>query len=164
MVRDGFKTITACALLSVLLFAGADARASATSSIRGRASLGGVLVEEIDIRAYAHRSGSFGPLTGEPIAGSARTATDGTYKIELPPGRYVVEALKKLKGNTADKPEPGDLYCLYSGSPITVAAGRSTWRVKAHQGHRQADLPGREGGEDLPLRLQERRRRVSRPR
>jgi hypothetical protein len=104
----------------------AIATTAATGSIRGRASLGGVLVEEIEIRAYAHRSGSFGPLTGEPVAGRAQTATDGTYRIELPPGRYVVEGLKKMGANTADKPEAGDLYCLYSGSPITVAVGQST--------------------------------------
>ena len=38
----------------------------------------------------------------------------------------MVEGLKKGEGNVSEKVEPGDLYCLYSGSPVTVAPGKWT--------------------------------------
>jgi len=94
--------------------------------LRGRASLGGVLVEGIRVSAYPYRPGTFGPLTGEPATASTVTATDGTYELALPPGRYVVEALKKKAGNDHARPEAGDLQCLYSGSPVGVTGGAWT--------------------------------------
>ncbi|PLX45307.1 MAG: hypothetical protein C0609_03475, partial [Deltaproteobacteria bacterium] len=100
--------------------------AFAGEGIKGRASLGGVLVEEISIRAYGYTPVTFGPLTGEAPIAETVTATDGSYSLELPPGRYVVEALKKGAGNNGAKVEGGDLYCLYSGSPVTVAQDRWT--------------------------------------
>jgi hypothetical protein len=83
-------------------------------------------VENVSIRAYPYRTGAFGPLTGEAPAGSALTAIDGTYEIPLPPGPYVVEALKGAADKPSDRPRTGDLHCLYSGSPVTVAPGAWT--------------------------------------
>lgn len=119
--------------------------ASAVEGVRGRASLDGVLVEGLEVRAYAYKPGTFGPWTGVPVAARARTATDGTYEIALPPGRYVVEGLKKAEGNGASRPETGDLHCLYSGSPITVspgawtAVGLNLVKVPAEERRRAAD-------------------------
>lgn len=109
----------------VVLLAGV-APAPAAQGVKGRSSLGGTLVEQIEVRAYGFRPGGFGPLTGDAPAGTTLTATDGSYRLELPPGRYVVEALKKKGGNRGKSPEAGDLYCLYSGSPVTVTAGQWT--------------------------------------
>lgn len=108
----------------VLFFLAAPALAA--QGVKGRASLAGVLVEGVDVRAYAYRPGSFGPLTGEAVAARTKTAVDGTYELDLAPGQYVVEAQKKKAGNTAGSVEAGDLYCLYSGSPVTVAAAQWT--------------------------------------
>ncbi len=113
-------------LLLLLLATFASARAEAAGQgVRGRASHGGVLVEGLVVSAYPYRPGTFGPLTGvDPIA-RTETATDGTYRLALPPGRYVMDGLKKAPGNSDGRPETGDLYCLYAGSPVVV--GPATW-------------------------------------
>ncbi len=110
----------------LLLVAGSAGAAWAAQGIRGRAAQGGVLVEAVTVRAYPYRAGGFGPLTGEAPVGTAPTATDGTYEIPLPPGRYVVEALRQAPGAKGSRPQAGDLHCLYSGSPVTVAPGAWT--------------------------------------
>jgi len=120
-VRATWACWTAAALLWALPAAGAGAE-----GLRGRASLGGTLVEGVTVRAYPYRPGTFGPLTGEAPIGTAAAAVDGTYELPLPPGRYVVEGLKKAKGNAGPRPETGDLHCLYSGSPVTVTGGAWT--------------------------------------
>lgn len=112
-------------LSAVLLAALAVFPAYAGQGIKGRAALGGTLVESVDINVYPLTRGGFGPFTGtKPVAGT-KTALDGTYSVTVPEGRYVVEAIKKGKGKNAAKPEAGDLYCLYSGSPVTVT--RDKW-------------------------------------
>jgi hypothetical protein len=100
---------------------------SVSSGIRGRASLGEkTLVEGALVRIYAQKPGAFGPFTGDAPVAEAKTDAEGKYGVELPPGRYVVEALKKKSGNTGMKPEEGDLWCLSAGSPVTVARDRWT--------------------------------------
>ncbi len=109
-----------CLLLLVAL----PAAGAADQGIRGRASLGGTLVEGLEVRAYPYRPGTFGPWTGERPAATASTATDGTYVLPLPPGRYVVEGY--LGPGDRPGPGPGDLYCLYAGSPVVVTPGAWT--------------------------------------
>lgn len=122
------------------------ARAAVSGGIRGRASLAGVLVGGLEVRVFPYQSGSFGPLTNTPLFATAATAVDGTYEVSLPPGRYVVEGLKKAEANTGKRPETGDLYCLYSGSPVVVtgggwtAVGLNLVRVPAEQ--RKKEEPG----------------------
>lgn len=116
-----------CVALAALFFA-APLAASAAEGVRGRASADGVLVEGVEVRVYPYRPSTFGPLTDVPALARALTDTGGSYEIPVPPGRYVVEGLKKADGSPAagKRPETGDLQCLYSGSPITVAAGAWT--------------------------------------
>jgi hypothetical protein len=113
-------------LLWGLLLLSLAAPVAAAQGVKGRVALAGVLVEGVEVRAYAHRSGSFGPLTGEAAVARTKSALDGTYSLDLAPGQYVVEAQKKRAGNTAGSVEDGDFYCLYSGSPVTVAEGQWT--------------------------------------
>ncbi len=121
-----FKKIAVFVTLLLLPAAGPFARAEAAGQgIRGRASHGGVLVEGLVVRTYPYRPGTFGPLTGEQSVAQTQTATDGTYRLALPPGRYVVEGIKKAPGNRDARPERGDLYCLYAGSPVVV--GQRAW-------------------------------------
>ncbi|PLX43120.1 MAG: hypothetical protein C0608_00235 [Deltaproteobacteria bacterium] len=113
-------------IISLALALSLSTLALAGGGIKGRASLGGVLVEDISVRAYEYTPLTFGPLTGGAPVAETVTETDGSYSLELKPGRYVVEAIKKGNGNNSVKVEGGDLYCLYSGSPVTVAAERWT--------------------------------------
>jgi len=116
----------AVALALIIGAATVTPAATAEQGVKGRASSGGTLVEGIEVRAYVYHQDGFGPLTGDTPVAVTRTATDGSYSIELPPGRFVVEGIKKKEGSRGKAPEPGDLYCLYSGSPVTVAARQWT--------------------------------------
>jgi hypothetical protein len=120
------RTLRYFVLTTLLLSSVAPCLAEESQGVRGRASLAGVLVEDVSVRAYPYRSGAFGPLTGGKPTGKARTATDGTYEISLPPGQDVVEALKGAEGEAGERPQTGDLHCLYSGSPVTVNPGAWT--------------------------------------
>lgn len=108
-------------LLSALLALPALAFAQ---GVEGRASLWGKLGEKIEIRAYEAKSGAFGTFTGEKIAAKTYVKPDGTFRLSTPPGRYVIDGIWKKPGNVKATPEPGDGYCVYSGSPVVVAAGR----------------------------------------
>ncbi len=98
--------------------------AFAAQGIKGRASLEGVTVDTVEIRIYELRAGGFGPFTGDSPVATTRSGTDGQYSVELKPGRYIVEGIKKKTVGAAKS--PGDLYCVYSGSPVTVTEGRWT--------------------------------------
>lgn len=110
-------------LVLILLLASS---AFASQGIKGRASLEGTLVDTVEIRIYELRQGGFGPLTGDAPTATVNSGTDGQYSVELKPGRYIVEAIKGKAGGTGKRPAPGDLYCLYSGSPVTVTEGKWT--------------------------------------
>jgi hypothetical protein len=137
---------TTVGLLAALSWAGVGW--AAEQGIRGRASLAGEVDAGVTVTAYPFRAGSFGPLTGEEPLAATGTATDGTYTLAVPPGRYVVEALHKAPGNTASRPEAGDLHCLYSGSPVTVAAG--SWTAV---GLNLVEVPREERTREGPTRL-----------
>lgn len=92
--------------------------------IEGRASLNGVLGKPIEVRAYPVKGASFGPFTGDKFTATTTVKPDGHFKLPLPPGKYVVDAILKKPGNSGTGPETGDGYCVYSGSPVTVAPGK----------------------------------------
>lgn len=89
--------------------------AADASGVRGRVAWRGELVPGVTIRAYAGIRDIGG---GQTLAVSEPTALDGTYQLDLPPGRYVLTA-----SSGADRPQAGDLFCYYSGSPVQVTAG-----------------------------------------
>lgn len=87
----------------------------AASGVQGRIAWRGELVEGVQVRAY-HQIADI--AADRVVAVSAPSGLDGTYRLELPPGSYVLTAR-----NYAAEPKPGDLFCYYSGSPIQVAEG-----------------------------------------
>ena len=92
--------------------------AIAGTGVSGRVAWRGELIEGVTIRAYKSIDAL---VAGEVVAASQPTATDGTYSLELPPGRYVMTAR-----DYNDAPQPGKHFCYYSGSPIQVTEGRRT--------------------------------------
>lgn len=92
----------------------------------GRAVLGRELVGGAEISAYPLTPGGFGPLTGEKPAATVKTAQDGTYRLSLKPGQYVLEAVKRSSPAKSQRPLPGDLYSLHSANPVTVVKGKWT--------------------------------------
>ncbi len=92
--------------------------AHSDSGIYGRVAWRGELVPGVIVSAYANVDGDF---LADPVAVSEPAATDGTYRLSLPPGEYTLVARSSV---TSDgRPDEGNYYCYYSGSPVIVSAG-----------------------------------------
>jgi hypothetical protein len=145
------------AVLSAVAPAGAKAEAppagGAKEGVYGRAALRGVVSPGLGVHAFSGPGGA--DPADEPVA-STLTAQDGTYRLALPPGTYTMVA---RAGKAGERPRPGDPYCYYSGSPVTVRAGEWTpvgfnlVKVPAEE-RRKGDRSGIEGTvtyQDAPL-------------
>lgn len=110
--------ISCCLAVVMTVFAGIS---SADSGVQGRAAWRGELVEGIVVQAFEDGIGNY--LSGV-VATSKPTATDGTYRLELPPGQYTLVA--RTPGSEGQRPRPGDYFCYYSGSPVIVSSGSWT--------------------------------------
>ena len=97
------------------------ARTFADSGIYGRVAFRGELVPGIIVSAYSDGDSEY--LTN-PVAVSDPAATDGTYRLTLPPGQYTLVA--RSSASPDGRPDVGDYYCYYSGSPVIVSAGSWT--------------------------------------
>ena len=70
-------------------------------------------------RVYAYKG--FGDMRAmKPFAVSAPTADDGTYRMELPAGRYYLVVKKGAQGGKDGPIAPGDYYCFHGSNPVTV--------------------------------------------
>ena len=107
------KTIFICFAL-LLVFS----MAQAATGLSGRVAWHGELIEGVTVRAYKSVADL---VTGEAVADSQPTATDGTYQLDLPPGRYVLTA-RDFEGAA----QAGRHFSYYNGSPVKVVAGRRT--------------------------------------
>jgi hypothetical protein len=76
-------------------------------------------------RIYAYKT--FEDLVAaKPFAVSGPTADDGTWKLEVPRGKYYL-AVKKRQAGAEDGPLAiGDYYSFQGSNPITVATGKYT--------------------------------------
>ncbi|HEY3490280.1 MAG TPA: hypothetical protein VGK27_09195 [Candidatus Deferrimicrobiaceae bacterium] len=93
------------------------------TGFEGRVVRDGEIVQ--DARVYAYKS--FDDLVAcKPAAVSGPTADDGSWKIDLPRGKYYL-AVKKRKAGKEDGPlSPGDFFAFQGSNPITVAPGKYT--------------------------------------
>jgi hypothetical protein len=107
------KTILICFSLLLTL-----STAHAATGISGRVAWHGVLIEGLTVRAYKDVAKL---VADEPVAVSEPTATDGTYRLELSPGSYVLTA-RDFTG----APQAGRYFSYYNGSPVRVVSGRMT--------------------------------------
>ncbi|MCX7769667.1 MAG: carboxypeptidase-like regulatory domain-containing protein [Proteobacteria bacterium] len=85
--------------------------------IKGRAAYKGEVFSGIKILVYKEKEHI--DLTKPDIV-AGETKIDGSYEFSIPVGRYYLVALKKKYNVDNFKPEEGDLYCFYSGSPVEV--------------------------------------------
>jgi hypothetical protein len=107
-------------LMSVgILFS--DPTQALASGVQGRVAWRGELVEGIVVQAFKDGSENY---LSDPVAISSPTVTDGTYRMELSPGQYTLVA--RTPGQDGERPLPGDYFCYYSGSPVTVTNGAWT--------------------------------------
>ncbi len=119
--NKGFTCLFCVLLLALTVPSAAQAD---SSGVFGRVAWRGELVPDVVIWAYEDGSGDF---TAGEVARSEPTAADGTYRMELEPGRYTLVA-RGYKGgyrgvhseNHPGRPQEGDYFCFYSGSPVVV--------------------------------------------
>ncbi|HAD05086.1 MAG: hypothetical protein A2091_12595 [Desulfuromonadales bacterium GWD2_61_12] len=64
-------------------------------------------------------AGLMGPSYGE----AARSAVDGTFRINLPAGRFYLAARKRADGSRSGEVATGDLNASYPGNPVMVERG-----------------------------------------
>jgi hypothetical protein len=95
--------------------------AMAGSGIYGRTAWRGELVQGVVVSAYSDADSQY---MADPVAVSDPAATDGTYRLSLPPGQYTLVARSSAASDA--RPETGDYYCYYSGSPVIVSEGAWT--------------------------------------
>ncbi|MCF6177835.1 MAG: carboxypeptidase-like regulatory domain-containing protein [Geopsychrobacter sp.] len=84
----------------------------AATGVKGRVAWRGQLIPGVQVRAYTAIDMI---AAGKVFAISDFAAQDGTYTLELPPGRYYLTAR-----NDSGTPGPGDYFCYYSGAPVIV--------------------------------------------
>ena len=105
-------------ILFALLVSPPMAMGGADSGIYGRVAFRGELVQGVVVSAYSDAGSEF---LADPVAVSDPAATDGTYRLSLPPGEYTLVA--RSSATSDGRPHTGNYYCYYSGSPVIVSAG-----------------------------------------
>jgi hypothetical protein len=115
ILDSGFIVLILLALLVSPSPAGAD------SGVYGRVAWRGELVQGVVVSAYSNADSEY---LADPVAVSEPAATDGTYRLSLPPGEYTLVGRSSVISN--GRPDTGDYYCYYSGSPVIVSKGAWT--------------------------------------
>lgn len=77
--------------------------------------------------ATVYAYSSFADLVAmKPAATSSLTLDDGTWRLDLPAGRYYLAAKKRQAGPVDGPIEAGDYFAFQGSNPITVVPGRYT--------------------------------------
>lgn len=136
-VTSGVKSVPAFSLREM----GRDGElvAEPGTGVAGRLTAGGQPVARAYVYVYTEEaSGLMGPSFGEAV----QTAADGTFRIDLPAGRYFLAARKRSDGSRMGEPSPGDLNGAYPGNPLSVVRGKvlelADFELKTVDGAEQA--------------------------
>lgn len=92
------------------------------TGIEGRITYKGKPLENAYLALYRPESKTFKGL-------GVRTESigaDGRFRLDVPPGSYVVTARKITSGKSNRPLQKGDLYCYYSRNPVEVTADKTT--------------------------------------
>lgn len=90
------------------------------TGVTGRLSAGGEGLAGAFVYVYTEAAGG---LMGPSYGAAVRSEPDGSFRIELPAGRYFLAARKRADGARVGEPAAGDLNGLYPGNPVTVPPG-----------------------------------------
>lgn len=91
------------------------------TGLAGRVVLDGQPLAQAFVYLYTEdSSGLMGPSYGEAV----QTGADGSFRFELPAGRYFLAARKRADGSRIGEPAAGDLNGTYPGNPISVPKGK----------------------------------------
>jgi hypothetical protein len=108
----------------------------------------GIVVREGEVivgaRVYAYRTFA-DVMAHRPVTVSAPTIEDGSWKLDLPRGKYFLLA-KRRKAGAKDGPlAVGDDFAYHGSNPITIAPGKYT-----HVGFSIATLESETAYEEIP--------------
>jgi hypothetical protein len=92
------------------------------AAVRGVVTADGAPVRDGYVSAYRDGAGGFREM---PYAVSSPTEGDGTFSLDLPPGRWYLVARKRAGGGAAGPLRPGDAFGYLPGNPLLVEGGRS---------------------------------------
>jgi hypothetical protein len=103
---------------AILLLAAPFLSAAAESAVlRGKVVHQGTPLAGAVVSLHADRSGDLG---GAPDHVSPPTGPDGTFTMQVPPGRYFL--LARAPG-AAGRLRPGDFHAYYGGNPLVLGEG-----------------------------------------
>lgn len=97
--------------------AGEDA---ATGGVAGVVLGDGEPLSDAHVFAYLRTESAFRDMG---FAASAPTGTDGSFFLDLPPGRYWLVARKRASGSVAGPLRKGDSFGYYPSNPVEIAEG-----------------------------------------
>jgi hypothetical protein len=111
------------ALLLCAVPGAAAETATPTSGVEGRVIFDGLVFA--DTRVFAYRS--FDDLLAfSPAAVSAPSGDDGKFRMDLPPGNWLLVAKRRAQGAADGPAAVGDHLCYHGSNPIVVAPGTYT--------------------------------------
>jgi hypothetical protein len=92
-----------------------------SNGVAGFVLADGAPVADAYVTAYLRSDGGFRDMG---FAAAAPTSGDGSYLLDLPPGRYYLVARKRASGGVAGPLRKGDLFGYYAANPVTVSPDR----------------------------------------
>jgi hypothetical protein len=93
---------------------------AADSGVSGKLTAAGHPLDRAFVYVYTETgTGLMGPSFGEAV----QVAADGSFRIDLPAGRYHLVARRRADGSRSGELSPGDLNGAYPGNPVTVRSG-----------------------------------------
>lgn len=90
------------------------------TGVQGRLVAGDKPVAGAFVYVYPEEDGG---LMGPSYEAAACSADDGSFRIDLSPGRFFLAARKRADGARMGQPAAGDLNGAYPGNPVTVPSG-----------------------------------------
>jgi hypothetical protein len=99
----------------------ADEPAPAGGGVSGRVLADGVPLPDAHVFAYLRTDTAFRDMG---FAASAPTGPDGSFFLDLPPGRYWLVARKRASGGVAGPLRKGDAFGYHPSNPVEVAKGQ----------------------------------------
>lgn len=91
-----------------------------TAEVRGLVFLDGKPEPGVRVHAYTDADTGF---RGEGAACAEPSASDGSFSLRVPPGRYFLVGKRADPSSPSREPGPGELFGYYGGNPASVSLG-----------------------------------------
>lgn len=92
----------------------------ADTGVSGRLTVSGAPLSRGFVYVYTENAAG---LTGPSYGAAAQSGEDGSFTLNLPPGRYHLVARQRADGSRVGEVAGGDLNGAYPGNPVAVTPG-----------------------------------------